>query len=115
MKGRLIFVLAIACLLFGACANHSDEIGEANKKIAEQIINALANYSQDNRRFPSQLADLVPHYLSNIPVTAEGAEFFYKSDMVVEYYLCFENSFEKIPGCCYIPQHELWDCTRGVE
>ena len=115
MKAHLIFLLVVACLVFGACTDHSKEISEANKTTAEQIISALENYSQDNGRFPSQLSDLVPRYLFVLPETTEGVEFFYKADKVVEYYLCFEISSGKIPGCCYVPQHELWDCTRGVE
>lgn len=115
MKLPLLLFLVLVCIVLGACVDNSKEISDANKRMAEQIISALEKYSQDNRQFPIQLEDLVPQYLSDLPETVEGSKFFYRPDKTVEYYLCFEISSGKIPGCCYIPQHELWDCTRGAE
>lgn len=115
MKLRFLFYLAFACIVLTGCVDNSREISEANKKTAGPIISALEKYFQDNQHFPLQLEDLVPQYLSDVPESAEGFEFFYRPDKTVEYYLCFEISSGKTPGCCYIPQHEVWDCTRGVE
>jgi len=31
------------------------------------------------------------------------------------YYLCFGLRGRKHQGCCYLPRHDLWDCSPGVE
>ena len=68
MRGLIAIVLATAGL--AACSVwpvNQDPDGMDYRRSANQVIDALQRYHQAKGSFPSQLATLVPTYLSSLP------------------------------------------------
>ena len=94
-----------------ACVTSAEKI-QANQKIGNTIVSALYEYEQKNGQFPEQLEILVPDYLSEIPKTVDGYNFSYGIlDSEDKFFVGFRIrvSFEKQPGCSYMPRFDLWE------
>jgi hypothetical protein len=60
-KSLIYGVMAISVISANAINN------KIAKKRAEQVIDAVEQYHQANSKYPAQLSDLVPTYLSKVP------------------------------------------------
>lgn len=77
------------------------------------IVRALGQYHQDFGRFPKQLSDLEPSYLTAVPLTSADEEFTYDLNDLAGYRLCFtyKRSLANQSLCCYNHYHEFWECA----
>lgn len=80
----LASVAVVAILGFVAANNLNWMKRQTTEQTGQSIVVALTNYKSAKGRYPEQLADLVPAYLSDIPTTSMGLiahpEFFYNTD-----------------------------------
>ena len=82
-----------------------------------QIVDALEAYHSAQGQYPLALEALVPTYLTEIPVTATGQEFFYRlfdgtGPMASEvYWLAFKALRQEHVTCTYFRRLEYWDCN----
>jgi hypothetical protein len=81
------------------------------------IVNALDAYYEEHGAYPLTLDELVPAYISKIPVVITGQEYEYKllePDNVwgEPYHLTFYLKTEKNVGCSYMQRLNDWDCGQ---
>jgi len=92
---------------------------EINEGIAigNQIVRAIEVYNLDQGHYPSKLNDLVPAYLTEIPVTSTGQEYFYRlfdpNDPLAPeiYWLAFRVIEQENVTCTYLRRLGYWDCN----
>ncbi len=88
-----------------------DGIGRGN-----QIVKAIEAYHAAAGKFPSKLTDLMPNYLTAIPLTSTGQSYFYRlfdpaSPMASEvYWLEFRAVDQDHVVCLYMRRIDYWDC-----
>ncbi len=102
----------IACListLLTACSRA--DIQRIDEERAKTIINALDQYKQANKDFPSDLNMLVPNYLDRLPTGLGGQEYFYATDPPDGFILSFEVAARY--GCGYTYTSRVWECGYG--
>ena len=121
MRGRKLCVAIIVVLwsavLLQAC--HPPGEGpraDAGYKKSEEIIKAIDSYRAVSGRYPTQLSDLVPRFLSTNDLTlraAENSEYPFKY-IVSEtgYELTFRYSGPGVNDCTYSSATKKWSC-RG--
>jgi hypothetical protein len=83
----------------------------------DQIVQAIEAYNQNNGFYPPTLADLVPDYLPEVPVTNTGQLFFYRvfertTVMSPEiYWVSFRVVSQNNVTCTYYRRIQHWDCN----
>ena len=101
-----------ASTLSAADAEINDGIARGNL-----IVQAVEAYTQSNGFYPSALSDLVPNYLTELPVTVSGEPFFYRvfertTVMAPEiYWVSFRVMTQEHVTCTYFRRLEYWDCN----
>ena len=90
-----------------------DEESEPSKMIGNTIVEALANFKQNNGQYPSALEELNPDYLNEIPKTVTGHPFLYDLYDKDYYILKFPFTRRNI-ACGYTPLSEEWECTHQL-
>jgi len=82
-----------------------------------QIVKAIEAYHQAESRYPLTLDDLVPTYLSVIPLKGAGQGFYYRwfgntGPMAAEvYWLAFKVASQDHLVCTYYRRLAYWDCN----
>lgn len=105
--------------LSASASTRSPADAEINDGIARgnQIVQAIEAYTQSNGFFPASLTDLVPTYLTELPVTISGEPFFYRvfertTVMAPEiYWVSFRVMSQEHVTCTYYRRLEYWDCN----
>ena len=94
----------------------SQEI-EGGIATGNEIVLAIEHYYLDHGYYPAALDDLLPAYLSSIPITSMGQTYFYRffdgaHPMAAEgYWLSFRVSEQENLTCTYLRRLEYWDCN----
>lgn len=73
----LLIVVAVGVILFFALdplGMRAGQRDEQRKTAFVQIRTALAKYGKDNQKYPASLKELVPHYISSLPVDTKTSE-----------------------------------------
>lgn len=106
----------LLCLLYivtvSACLSAEEE-AKASQEVGNKIVKALEMYNQDYGQYPENLEMLVPQYLSEVPKTSTGDDFFYKLRNLDGYYLGFELFSHSTKGCGYLYNYQMWECSYG--
>jgi hypothetical protein len=82
-----------------------------------EIIRVLEIYNLDQGHYPPSLDNLVPNYISEIPVTSTGQSYFYRlfdpTDQLASeiYWLSFRAADQGHTVCTYYRRLESWDCN----
>ena len=82
-----------------------------------QIVNAIEAYTQARGFYPAALSDLVPDYLSELPLTISDQPFFYRvfeptNVMSLEiYWVAFRVVSRENVTCTYYRRLQHWDCN----
>lgn len=111
-------------LLVVACSSGEMSVAEqeANKQRASPVIVAINDYYETYHVYPTQLSELQPEFIPELPLTTLDLNFNYRLSVKHEYYyLCFDGPEGRLSragtrrsgGCCYISRFEDWDCTEG--
>lgn len=117
--GLVVLIMGIlfpltACSAF-AC--YTPQSAKAEQTRVVPVINALAAYQLDHGKFPADLKDLVPDYLSSVPQTSIGTNLGYgQMPNRSSYELCFRSQGWacSCTGCCYLQRSSGWECcTHG--
>lgn len=124
----LLFLLLVSCSKDTGVDNHPTESNvtvtlsqeqieiEYNKKQGAIIILAINKYYDDNNSFPNSLGELIPKYVSSLPITYDSSSFGYKRNDYYGYLLSFELSNSKVNGSCgYSHRTPDWECSVSVE
>lgn len=112
MVKRWLRVLVFSTMLgLSACTLGNSPV-DTSKQQAQQIIDALEQYRAHNSAYPSGLSELVPQFLSGLPLTAEGEQFTYDTDTDHGYILGFTT--QQGLGCGYIGEYKTWECSKGA-
>jgi hypothetical protein len=83
----------------------------------DRIVQAIEAYNQAKGFYPPALADLVPDYLPDVPVTSSGQPFFYRvfertTVMSPEiYWVAFRVASQDHVTCTYYRRIQFWDCN----
>ena len=81
-----------------------------------RIVKAIETYHNATGQYPSTLNDMVPKYLSDIPITTTGQAFFYRlfdpnSPLAQEvYWVSFRAINQDHVACTYYRRLDYWDC-----
>jgi len=75
----LICLLLISFVHIKVMQYVSDYYEDKNEKIGQEIIDAVAKYEIENGELPSDLDDIQPKYIKQIPKTAWNGEFRYRT------------------------------------
>ena len=105
--------LLFSCQNQGETREEKIESDFKNQDAAEPILIALEEHNSNHGRYPDNLNDLIPIFLSEVPKTINGKEFEYSLDKVDRYMFCFNRYEPNLSGCCYYRYLETWDCTPG--
>lgn len=108
---HVVILAALFFLCFTACSRDNDNI-KRNQAQGNLIVAAIAEYTRDTSTEVQALTELVPTYLARIPTTVKGNNFFYTRSPIDGYTLCFQRESPQ-NGCCYLQQHDIWDCSLG--
>jgi hypothetical protein len=90
---------------------------EAGMEQGNQIVEAVEAYLRARGFYPATLADLVPDYLSALPVTITSQSFFYRvfertTVMSPEiYWISFRVVSQSSVTCTYHRRIQYWDCN----
>jgi hypothetical protein len=107
---KTITILSLIVISLSACSSDAD-IKAANKANGKIIIAAVYEYKKDHGSFPTDLAVMVPYYLSKIPITVGGEDFFYKTNSTDGFLLGFDVRVHY--GCGYTDRFKEWECSSG--
>ena len=78
-KTSFVILWLLIILITSGCGNNSYTPNmQTNMRNGDKIVLALAKYKATNGVLPSNLSDLVPSYLTELPVTVSGKSFYYK-------------------------------------
>lgn len=105
--------------LFPSSVTGTPASTEINEGIAigNQIVRAIEVYNLDQGHYPPTLDDLVPVYLSEIPLTTTGQQYFYRpfdsTDPLAPeiYWLAFRVAEQQNVTCTYLRRLGYWDCN----
>ena len=114
-KLKLGFLILIS-LILSSCQPSRSEIIESNfrnQQQAQPIIDAINQYAQDYAAFPEGLPELIPVYIQEVPLTEDDMSFEYFTSEFDGFVLCFGLSRPFPEGCCYLQEHQIWDCSPG--
>jgi hypothetical protein len=81
------------------------------------IVKAIEAYQKANGKYPDTLNQLIPSYLSDIPMTSTGQAFFYRlfnsgSPLASEvYWVSFRAVDQNHVTCTYFRRLDYWDCN----
>lgn len=101
----------------------SDPVSPLDQEIKDgiargnRIVQAIEAYHTVQGGYPSALRDVVPAYLSEIPVTSTGQAFYYRlfdstGPMASEvYWLAFRAANQDHVSCTYMRRLDYWDCN----
>ncbi len=118
----MIFIVAGVSLLMCACVIASaimlyntvlQKPGEGKKAergyaLAAPIITALENYHTAEGHYPTQLEELLPYYLSDLPLQEDGTPLEYAVEGE-SYWLQFSYTKPGFNDCIYRPEAG-WKC-----
>jgi hypothetical protein len=88
-------------------------------QIGNQIVLAIEAHRQAEDRYPSDLRELIPSRLPEIPVTGTGQDYLYRlfdetSPMAAEiYWLAFKVTSREHTTCTYLRRLDYWDCNSA--
>jgi hypothetical protein len=116
-KKRLGTYAPIACVcgfvflvVLGCSRNHASSF-ERDKRVGDNIVEALDTYRADNSHYPRQLTDLVPKYLPEIPPPQYGDgkwDYNYKPDNdSFGLYVWGKKSYQD--GYLYSSNRRMWE------
>lgn len=115
---NLLLVLNIQGCAFEPEISALDEIKDGQEKAAP-IIEALTKYYDDFGEYPTNLNELSPSYLLEIPQTLSRRNFTFEVDEHDIYHLSFPVESNKDVGsgtiCTYLRKLEAWDCSQSFE
>lgn len=111
----LIFLLVVTGCLFLHEVSEDEEIADGKAKSAI-VISAVEQFKLDNGHYPETMEDLMPKYLTEIPITLTGHQIEYHRDRDF-YIVSFElKKRTKLPaGCGYLRDLDTWECSYGAE
>lgn len=126
MKKKLIYIFAIIiivilCLSFCDRPEKFDSVEEIRdgEQKGDVLVAAVEAFHKEMERYPANLDELVPKYISEIPKTLAGKEF---SLRIIEgdiYYVSFPvttKSTRKIQATCSYMKHSgFWDCSLSSQ
>ena len=105
--------LILLSLIIASCSTKVVFDPKADIETGDKIVQAINEFEKDKGHLPSELSQIVPKYLPQIPQTTSGGKFFYHlSDLEGGFTLCFSDSHIN-RGCCFLPKYQLWDCSPG--
>src|SRR5688572_13489767 len=105
----IIAVSVLLLVLLGCSTYDEDKLMAENMEIGNPLVEAIHLYHDEEGELPEELDDLVPAFLTEVPLTTEGARFGYSQSEEDMFSLCFPVRGE--PGCCYIQRFEVWECA----
>ena len=106
MRKYIRFALPIGLAFFFGCATPGHgEKAEHGYATLQPVIEALKRYKSDNGRYPNDLNELVPKYLSSFPREIDGFPMEYSP----AYNLHFDYTGPGYNHCDYSP-NIYWTC-----
>lgn len=109
-------VTATSTLSTGLPHSQVDQEIKSGIERGNRIVKAVETYHNATGQYPSTLNDLVPKYLSDIPITTTGQAFFYRlfdpnSPLAQEvYWVSFRAINQDHVACTYYRRLDYWDC-----
>jgi hypothetical protein len=112
--GIAIFICAAVVIDFYAIDGPSFQQGQERASV---LIKALEQYKEDFGKYPSNLTQLIPEYLSSIPRPAWRYEYDYTayrigspSNPLENYEIVFRLRGNADDWCCYGSEMKEWEC-----
>lgn len=126
MKKKLIYTVAvivmiILCISFCDQQEKFDSVEEIRdgKQKGDVLVAAVEAFHKEMGRYPTDLDELVPKYISEIPKTLAGKEFTFMEIEGDVYYVSFPVTTKTTryiqAACSYVKHSEFWDCSLGSE
>lgn len=96
---ELMFLLSALISLSVECKSVPLEKSDAHEfdisiNAGNKVIEALEEFESDNLRYPDKLEELVPKYLTTIPLSEEGVSIEYS-----KFSWPLSNQKDELPGC----------------
>ena len=105
----VVFILACNAILPTVEPPGVGKKAEMGYKLSEPVIAALEQYKADHGTYPKTLEELVPDYLSTVPVSTDGVDFSYSSTGE-SCSLSFHYTGPGMNSCTYKPETKDWRC-----
>ncbi len=85
---KFINRLLITCTLLISLTACADNLQDRKlKKQTIVVIEAIKNYEEENNRFPKELQDLIPTYLTSIPKTIPELNYCWENNLPSLYFI----------------------------
>jgi len=105
--------LILLSLIIASCSTKVVFDPKADIETGDKIVQAINEFEKDKGHLPSELSQIVPKYLPQIPQTTSGGEFrYWLLKLDGGFTLCFSGPRDN-RGCCYFPELQFWDCSPG--
>ncbi len=105
----VVFILACNTIIPTVEPPGVGQKAEKGYKLSEPIIAALERYKADHGIYPEKIDELVPDYLSTLPVSTDEVDFFY-SKTGESYSFSFHYIGPGTNSCTYTPEAKDWRC-----
>jgi hypothetical protein len=115
LAASLLLLLVITGCLFPHNISKDDEIADGKAK-SSVVIQSIEQFKLDNGHYPVAMEDLMPKYLTEIPITLTGhqIEYYRDEDFYTVSFMLKRRS--KLPeGCGYHRYLDIWECSYGAE
>ena len=79
------------------------------------LVEAIEDFYEENSEYPTTLDQLVPHFLSSLPMTIYGDPYKYQRIdgfiYIVSFDLIRQSTENRTVTCGYVRVNEVWECS----